>query len=163
MVISEVKNALQDLIFDIGRGADHKSLHSQALNILLKLNDVEVPDAATSPVKKISSVAEEINKVARRVPNWAKKPSQVNARILTLFLELQEQTNSPVTRQMLKDRLQSQIDNFDTNLHGLCHIGPKNHGKVFELSGEEITIWEPVGATVRDFYQSVVQRTVGNG
>ena len=157
-MLPSIKSDLENLIYGIGQGTDRKILHSQALNILIKLNELEdsVSEAKTPNKSSTPSKAEEINKVSRRLPKWARHPNQVNTRILSLFLALKGQGIEVVTREMLRDRLKNEIDNFETNFHGLCNIGPKNHGKVFELQGEEVTIWEPVKDLVKVFEESVL-------
>jgi hypothetical protein len=155
--MSSIKQDLENLIYEIGQGTERKALHSQALSILIKLNEVEssaLKLKRTSP-DDMPTRAEEISKVSRRLPKWARNPQQVNTRILSLFLTLKEEGVEEVTRDMLRDRLKNEIDNFETNFHGLCNSGPKNHGKVFELKGETVTIWEPVAEIVQEFEEAM--------
>ena len=93
----------------------------------------------------------EVKKVARRLPVWAKRPTQINAKILTAYLRLEQTTGVPVTVAALKKKLPD-IPTFDSNFVQMCVIAERNHAKVFEKKGDEVFIWPPVEDLVRELF-----------
>jgi len=99
------------------------------------------------------SNAEEIRKVQRRLKRWAANPMQVNTQILAAYLRLKRAGRARV----YIDDLRSDFDNeqsFTTNFVQMHRIGPKNHGKVFELDGDVVSIWPHVQKDVDEFEQT---------
>lgn len=163
--ISELSTGL---VFDIGQGRTHRELHQQALSLLLQVNDLEqmITENAQKATPKVLSEAEqqakEINKVGRKLKRWAQNRGQVNTRLLAHFLELRRQGHSTITKlQMEAFAERERIKNFNSNFFGMNHIGPKNHGKVFDVIDGVVTIWPPVLDAVEQFErQSVVDAAV---
>jgi hypothetical protein len=96
-----------------------------------------------------SDIENEILRVQRRIPRWFKNRTQYNSRILYSFLELYF-NNDTVTVDMIKTK--ANIDTFDQNFSQMKTIAPQNHGKIFEVVGENVELWEPVKEIVLNHY-----------
>ena len=89
-------------------------------------------------------------KANQRIPKWAKKPSQINHKIIRAYLQLAEQ--GPVTYQQLawqctnhEDHPDVYVPTFTANFAQMKFDGNKSHGKVFEVTADgSITIWKEV-------------------
>ncbi|MCI0287335.1 hypothetical protein E7W42_11490 [Cronobacter sakazakii] len=99
---------------------------------------------------------QEVSKVSRRLKLWAKRPEQMNTKILKAFLALSIDGQQPVTESQLKAEVGEA--NFDINFVQMKNIAEKNHGKVFEVTGDKVTIWPPVSTAVEEFRRAVVAR-----
>ncbi|MCD4675860.1 MAG: hypothetical protein K8S18_07665 [Desulfobacula sp.] len=171
--IEKIKNMAKQLTMDIsetGEGPSKDQLHRSALELLLEIHQLEsiiLQSSAGSrtPIKKINRtqsdksyddemIKDEINKMNRRLPLWARKQHQINSRILTLFLKMEEEGISDITEQMLMEKYDSPSE-FYTNFQQMKTIAPKNHGKVFHVENGFVRIWEPIQHLVQD-YKKVV-------
>jgi hypothetical protein len=92
----------------------------------------------------------EIEKVKGKIPRWLNKPSQTNHRILVNAMKYLY-TNEIVSYRTLMSDCHG-IANFDTNFYAMANIGDKNHGKVFDRSGDNVSLWLPVKNFVRESY-----------
>lgn len=101
---------------------------------------------------------EQIKKVKRRVPSWIHRYfaglEPCNGTILVRFLELSEENTRPIRRYELENACKD-VSNFVTNYHNMRNMLPANHGKVFEESYGNITLWEPVAEFVLDIYEKI--------
>lgn len=99
---------------------------------------------------------EQIKKVKKRVPTWIHKYfaglNPCNGTILVRFLELSDKNTRPIKRYELEEACKD-VSNFTTNYHNMRNMLPNNHGKVFEESYGDITLWEPVAEFVLDVYR----------
>lgn len=97
----------------------------------------------------------QIKKVQKRVPTWIYKYfaglKPCNGTILVRFLELSQQNTRSVKRYELEEACKD-IANFLTNYHNMRNMLPTNHGKVFEESYGDITLWEPVSEIILEVY-----------
>lgn len=97
----------------------------------------------------------QIKKVQKRVPTWIYKYfaglKPCNGTILVRFLELSQQNTRSVKRYELEEACKD-IANFLTNYHNMRNMLPTNHGKVFEESYGDITLWEPVAEIILEAY-----------
>src|SRR5690606_25555963 len=84
----------------------------------------------------------EIDKIYRKLPKWFKNPDFICSRILIIFLELEKKYGT-VKYDLLADYC-SGIKTFKSNFAQMKNFGEKNHGKVFELNGQIVTLWNPV-------------------
>jgi hypothetical protein len=155
-----LKTSLNDLLYEIGKGVDHKILHTQALEILLYLDKIQ--EAAGVKKKEVSAddiISQEAKKVGSRLKLWSRRQSQINSRILNCFIELTQETGGPVSVHELKARAERKgIDKFDSNFIQMREISSKNHGKIFDLTDGLVSIWEPVASLVDTYKQDVGQR-----
>lgn len=98
---------------------------------------------------------EQIKKVKKRVPTWIHKYfaglNPCNGTILVRFLELSGENTRPIRRYELENACKD-VSNFITNYHNMRNMLPNNHGKVFEESYGDITLWEPVADIVLESY-----------
>jgi hypothetical protein len=95
-----------------------------------------------------SQIQEEGPKAIRRIPRWAKNPSQINHKILRAFLKLQAE-NGSVTVLALRQRC-SDI-NFPSHYASMKTDHGNSHGKVFEESNGYVTIWDVVQPTIEKY------------
>ena len=95
----------------------------------------------------------EVNRVASRLTLWANNPHQINSRILNAYLTLKRSGERQITVGMLK--VEYGEANFNTNFVQMRNIAANNHGKVFELSGELVEIWQPVAGLISQYEVSV--------
>jgi hypothetical protein len=97
---------------------------------------------------------EEVRKVNRRLKFWAKRQDQINSKILNAFLKLKRSGLTTIKEVDLKNELPEE-KTFDINFSQMKSIAEKNHGKVFEQYGENISIWSPVAKSI-DEYEKIV-------
>ncbi len=154
---SVLRTSLNDLIYDIGRGLDNRTLHDKTLSILLKVNEMEqLSNKAPITNNEGNKEKDEINKVERKLKRWAKKQSQVNAKILNHFLMLQKSGKSQITQSDLEEFAQKEgIQNFNSNFYGLHKIAPRNHAKIFDVNDGVVSIWEPIKSFVNTYKKTI--------
>lgn len=154
--ISALKDQLETAAFLVAQPQEHKAAHKAILNALVLLTELDVVFNETKPTRSSGvSDSDEINKVTRRLKLWAKRPHQINSRILTAFLKLQKKGVSPITEEALIAAVGNE-PSFSSNFLQMRISAEKNHGKVFELNGDQITIWPPVIPAVREFEKTVL-------
>ncbi len=111
------------------------------------------PHASVSPTHKIKtsklSIDKEINKVKRKLNRWARRQTQINAKILNAFLELKRSGNKYITEKNIQDKLD--IPTFIKNFPKMRNIAERNHGKIFVEKNGCIEIWEPVSKFVSEY------------
>lgn len=97
----------------------------------------------------------EIAKVHRRIPKWIERPSQINSRILNLYMNLSKNASSPIHYKVLKEKYEQMYDNsFKANYDQMKNFGTKNHAKVFYESEKGlISLWEPIAIFVKDQFK----------
>lgn len=100
-------------------------------------------------------IAQEVEKVKRRVPRWFRKPNQNNSHILINYLKLYE-INKNITQEILKEQCDT-VQDFYGNYDQMKNFGKKNHGKVFEEKHGIITLWEPVKDLILRLYHENLQ------
>ena len=96
----------------------------------------------------------EIEKVKRKVPKWIEKPSQINSRILNLYVLLSKNGSYPVSHTVLKEEFEKKYSNpFESNYSQMKNFGIKNHAKVFTESKDGIiSLWEPIATFVKKLF-----------
>ncbi len=153
----QLKDKLESTAFLVSKTGSEKQVHSEIVQSLVILSEVLQLLEIVNPMKKNDkkSLADstntgEINKVADRLRLWAKRQNNINARILNAFLELERSGVSVITEDALKSKL-PELNTFKSNFDQMKTIAPKNHGKIFEQYGEEITLWEPIVLYVREY------------
>lgn len=94
----------------------------------------------------------EIEKVKRKIPRWINKPSQINSRILNLYMSLSKNNTQHVSHVDLKETFeQLYCDPFESNFNQMKNFGTKNHAKVFsESKFGIISLWEPIATFVKN-------------
>lgn len=111
-------------------------------------------DHETTSSSMSYEVVREKEKVARKLKKWAVNQHQINAQILNAFLKLRRYGSDRVTVSMMRNQLPN-IKSFQSNFDQMKSISSKNHGKVFDVSGDEVTVWSIVEAEVLE-YERVV-------
>lgn len=150
--VAEAKDFLERAAFKISSGADLTDAHRKIIKALVSLEEVE----RMLSEKNSSALSEqdEVSKVTRRLKLWAKRPEQINTRILKAFLTLSVNSDSPISELKLKEAVGE--SNFETNFVQMKNIADKNHGKVFDISGDIVSIWPPVASAVEDFRKATL-------
>jgi len=169
-LLSELKDTLKKAAFLVVSNAEPQEAHAllvEALVIVSRLEDrehepspppkaadeatVSAVDVAASKCGNLSlAEVSEVKKVRNRLRLWSRRPQQINARILTAFLNLRRSGMTQITEQSLRSELPSDLP-FDSNYAQMKIIADRNHGKVFETNGDQVSIWAPVEADVREF------------
>ncbi|GAA6171565.1 hypothetical protein NBRC116592_12350 [Colwellia sp. KU-HH00111] len=144
----QIKENLEEASFLINKSGEEKRVHNLIMNALINLAKHE-----SSPEESSLSEVNEINKVARRLKLWAKRPEQLNTRILTTYLKLKAREGK-VTEHRLKQEV-NEDSNFDSNFTQMKIIADRNHGKLFSVENNEVTIWEPVKPHVDKFIKNL--------
>jgi hypothetical protein len=155
-VFIELKSQLKVCAFKVSNGADRNEIHDLLIEAIVKLNKLESIAPISESAKKslaILSDTAEVNKVARRLKLWANRQDQKNSRILSAFLDLRRNGHSKITESQLADVVNDPA--FATNFNQMKIIADRNHGKIFDQSGENITIWPPIKAIVNEFERVV--------
>ena len=122
--------------------------------------ECSVADSIANPLKQYLEEEEyeqeketlEIEKVKRKIPQWIKKPAQINSRILNLYMSLSKNNAHLVPHADFKAKFeQLYADPFESNFNQMKNFGTKNHAKVFsESKAGMISLWEPIAAFVKD-------------
>lgn len=108
-------------------------------------------------------------KAIHRIPKWAKKPHQLNHKIIRAYLQLSEV--GPVSYNALVARCSDQehypeeyVPTFLSNFAQMKFDGDKSHGKVFEISAENIvSLWHPIESTLMCYKQDFLIHTTDVG
>lgn len=145
--ISEAKSFLEEVAFIVSSGKNLPGAHRKVVKALVSLEEIERMLSQNSA--STDTELNEVSKVTRRLKLWAKRPEQMNTRILSAFLALSAGSDSPVTESQLRHAIGE--DNFDLNFVQMKNIAEKNHGKVFDVVSDRVSIWPPVAAAVEDF------------
>ena len=153
--------------------ADHEGVHEKTLNMLLTCSQLETtlrtlqereatvsrfasrPTDDRSP-KEIETT--EVMKVNKRLPRWARNPSQINSKILACYLRTAAK-GGVVTEEALREafvRSGENEDQFNKNFPQMKMISERNHGKVFEVIDGRVTIW-PQAAEAVDVFKRIYQ------
>lgn len=176
-IISRIKSKAKQLTIDIsqiGDGCTKEQLHGDSLELLLDIHELETSynkacqDSPASPkiVKGVTNqpaekeedvIRNEINKMHRKLPSWAKKQHQINSKILTLFLQLEEEGIPNITEQMLMEKYGDRQE-FYTNFAQMKAIAPKNHGKAFDVQNGVVKIWEPIIPIVQEYKNAILPK-----
>ena len=77
----------------------------------------------------------------------------MNSRILLAYLALKRNGYSEITESQLRDEVND--PSFTSNFNQMKIIADRNHGKIFNQSGEIITIWSPIETIVNEFERAV--------
>lgn len=154
--IGELREQLESAAFLVAQPNKHQAAHKELLNALASLTELDVAYTSGRAGKSNSvSNVEEVNKVQRRLKLWAKRPHQLNSRILTAYLKLEKEGVSPITESALHDAV-GKVPSFSSNLLQMRIIAEKNHGKVFHQSGATVMLWPPVVSAIREYGNSVL-------
>ncbi|MGF1741617.1 hypothetical protein L4C34_11195 [Vibrio profundum] len=116
-------------------------------------SSIEAPNcqhSQTLPQKYL----DEKDKVRHRLERWAQRQDQINSRILNAYLTLERKGYSPITITMLRNQLLD-IKTFLSNFNQMKSIAPHNHAKVFEVTGENVRIWDVVKVHVREYENKI--------
>lgn len=147
--IALAKDLLETAAFQVSSGNNLPQAHRNIVRALVAIEEIEKMSSPTMSTDNLE--LQEVAKVSRRLNLWAKRPEQMNARILKAFLLLSGQSGSPVTESALRAEVGE--SNFDINFVQMKNIADKNHGKVFDVDGDIVTIWPPVKEAVDKFWQ----------
>ena len=106
---------------------------------------------------------DEVAKVTHRLKRWASRPQQINAKILNAFLVLRSHRERVIIIENIEDeyaKTNGPSDAFMKNFNQMRNFGEKNHGKVFDVTGGCVKIWQPVADAVAGYEAAVMQRNI---
>ena len=149
--LKRLRDLLESTAFLIGNNGSPEHLHSklvEGVTIVSKLQDLASGDAPKSAIS--DQIENEVKKVKNRLKLWARRPHQINASILNAFLDLQKTGLVVIRERDIKDNL-NDIKSFESNFNQMKIISEKNHGKIFEQSGEVVTLWPPIIPFIREY------------
>ena len=153
--IDELREQLESAAFLVAQPTEYKAAHKEIVKALISLTELDIAYERTQTSKSGGiSIAEEINKVKRRLRLWAKRPYQINARILTAYLKLERQGVNPITEMALNKAIGNE-PSISSNLLQMRISAEKNHGKVFDQNGDKLTLWPPVVSAIREYEKLV--------
>lgn len=152
-MFEQLRSELEETAFLVAGKAGEKVIHSKILNCLVILSQLERGEATDHRTQAEIEVSE-VNKVSRRLRMWAKRQNQYNSKILNAFLALKRKGHSKITEADLDAEIGPNTW-FASNFAQMKSIADKNHGKVFQQTGEFIEIWQPVSKAVKA-YESII-------
>ncbi|MGR5176891.1 hypothetical protein [Vibrio mediterranei] len=112
------------------------------------------PIKPIKPQRLSKEINDEKTKVRHRLDRWVSHQTQINSRILNAYLKLERDGYTPITISMMQNQLLD-VPSFMSNFNQMKTIAPHNHAKVFEVSGDIVTIWKVVEVHVRDYERKV--------
>jgi hypothetical protein len=150
-VLDLLKSELEEAAFMLVDDASRKDIHSKLVNCLVILEQVK-SGIATTTVSSNATERDEINKVKRRLRMWAKpeRQEQYNSKILNGYLELARSGKHEITEEELRTTVGGESW-FWPNFNQMKAIADRNHGKVFEVNGQYVSIWPPVRFAVKEY------------
>lgn len=115
----------------------------------------------TSTSVKPSIVVDTINidtgKAMNRIPKWAVKPEQYNHKIVSAYFQVEKELGY-VPLEVLEKRCSNEaklpktyVRDFRGNFNQMKFDGPKSHGKVFEVNGGIVVIWDYIKETLMEY------------
>lgn len=126
----------------------------------------------TSSMEEISVNSDEQNygKALRKISKWAKKPSQINHKIVRAYLQLREELGT-VNYETLQKRCDNKeehpdvyISTFATNFAQMKFDGDKSHGKVFEVDEDGVvTLWAYIETEIMKYKKNFLVHTTDYG
>ncbi len=146
-----LKSELEEAAFMLVDDASRKDVHSKLVNCLVILEQVK-NGIATTTASSNTSEREEINKVNRRLRMWAKpeRQEQYNSKILNAYLGLARSGRQQITEEELHTTVGGESW-FWPNFNQMKAIADRNHGKVFEVNGQYVSLWPPVRSAVKEY------------
>lgn len=152
-----LRSELEDAAFMLVDDASRKDVHTKLVNCLVILEQMKKGVIRTvSPAN--SGEIEEVRKVNRRVRMWAKpeRQGQYNAKILNAYLGLARSGQQKITEEELYANVGGEPW-FWSNFNQMKAIADRNHGKIFEVNGQYVSIWPPVRSAVREYEKQVFE------
>ena len=157
--LNELKENLETASFLVSKADKERETHSHLLKALYLVAEIErqLTTKPNSEYVETSSHSEneEVQKVMRRLKLWAKRPEQINSRILNAYLDLERSGEKHITEFKIQSVVPDIGLAFATNFAQMRNFGEKNHGKVFEVYGDQVKLWEPIEPYVRE-YEGIV-------
>jgi len=115
----------------------------------LRQNDTVVSNSEKTENQE-DKESKEIERVKSRIPLWLVRTENINSRIFIRFMKLLGDKDF-VDRNELRKAC-SDIEKLDGHLSSMSQFGPKTHGVIFKIRGNEIRLWEPVASFAKDYY-----------
>ncbi|MGF1765048.1 hypothetical protein [Aliivibrio kagoshimensis] len=114
----------------------------------------EVP-AHTPQTQWTAQEIDEVAKVEKRLAHWATHQTQINAQILNAYLTLEREGFIDIYKSDLELELPKMVS-FEQNFNQMKIIAQHNHGKIFEVDDNKVTIWRAVESAVRQYEREVL-------
>lgn len=149
--LAQLKNHLESAAFLVSKGSSEKEAHSEIVQSLVVLSEIAgLLAKPNTPEVYVESEIQEINKVNRRLKLWAGRQDQINSKILNAFLKLDRSGVATITEVDLKNELPDETT-FGSNFSQMKIMAERNHGKIFEQYGDNISLWSPVIEGIREY------------
>lgn len=169
-ILDELKAHTEHLLGEIAQDAERPVLQQEALGIFQKVIELKkelellemgarsaepaMPKSGREVTDSARDVAEEINKIRRKLPKWAHNQQQINSKILTKYLALRRAGHDQITEPEFA-RAYGNESEFYRNYPQMKTVSPRNHGKVFDVQNGYVQIWEPVADAVARYESTV--------
>jgi hypothetical protein len=152
-MISKLRNEIEEAAFMLANNENKKEIHSKLVKCLVLIDKL---DSDSENALSKDDITIEINKVIRRLKMWAKpeRQSQFNSKILNAYLEIKRSGIQNITEQNINDHLGLNTW-FLANFNQMKIIGDRNHGKIFDVDGNYVKIWEPIKLAVNN-YENII-------
>ncbi len=147
--MEHIKTLLKDAAFLVSQNKE--KAHSKILEALIS---IELYEEEFKNMNEDNIINNEVKKVTRRLKLWAKRPNQINTKILIAYLKLKRAGQKNITENSINKELNLN-SNFESNFAQMKIISEKNHGKIFELYGDKVSIWKPVLNAVNAFEHEI--------
>lgn len=108
-------------------------------------------------------------KAVQRIPKWAKKPGQINHKIIRAYLQLSAKgtvTYNELLKYCTEDETRTDIyvPTFASNFAQMKFDGEKSHGRVFDVGPSGVvTIWDGVESVLLNYRDDFVAHTTDEG
>jgi hypothetical protein len=153
VMISKLRNEIEEAAFMLANNENKKEIHSKLVKCLVLIDKL---DSDSENALSKDDITIEINKVIRRLKMWAKpeRQSQFNSKILNAYLEIKRSGIQNITEQNINDHLGLNTW-FLANFNQMKIIADSNHGKIFDVDGNYVKIWEPIKLAVNN-YENII-------
>ena len=168
-MIETIRDRAKKLTLDIPKAISNEerdNIHKASLELLVNVLELETcllnsaildkkekeasRDKTKGTDKTDEEIRNEINKINRKIPRWAKNQNQINSRILKTYLRLVEKNKAPVSEQALRDAY-GDDNEFLNNYPQMKGISERNHCKVFDVYDGIVEIWEPANKIIEKY------------
>jgi hypothetical protein len=129
-------------------------LPPQSIHRVATALSAEVPDL-NPQTQWTDQENDEVAKVEKRLAHWATHQTQINAQILNAYLMLEREGFIDIYKSDLELELPKMVS-FEQNFNQMKIIAQHNHGKIFEVDDNKVTIWRAVESAVRQYEREVL-------
>lgn len=153
-----IREQLAECAFLVAKKTGDADIHAKLIDVMLQIQSLACKENADNPAVQADTTTHEVKKVKRRLELWAQRQEQVNSKILNAYLRLVDEGNLPITVAMLENEVSfEESDTFQKNFNQMKLIADRNHGKIFDVVDDAVSIWPPVDTYVKTYAKSIRQ------